>query len=355
MPGRKLTKIERIFILKNYYLQKHKIKQVQRLFHRKFPNVTVPAKFAIQQIVKKFDEIGSVMDAPRSGRPKSVTTPDNLELVALEVVADPSQSTRHRSSELHISRRSLQRILHELKLHPYIPRLVQCLNDDDHDRRSQFCEIFLSQLADDPLLINKILWTDEACFKLNGHVNRHNAVYWSDVNPHLTIAQELNLPGVTVWAGITSNGLVGPYFFDGTVTGERYLNLLNKTVWPVISIRDEITNLIWQQDGAPPHYFLPVRQWLDTHFHNKWMGRRGPIEWPPRSPDLTPPDFFLWGVLKNDVYSNKPNNIDDLKAAIIDSCAKITPAMCAKVCASVPSRMQSCIAANGAQFEHLTD
>ena len=33
------------------------------------------------------------------------------------------------------------------------------------------------------------------------------------------------------------------------------------------------------------------------------MGRRGSHEWPARSPDLTPCDFFLWGWLKEQVYS----------------------------------------------------
>lgn len=51
-------------------------------------------------------------------------------------------------------------------------------------------------------------------------------------------------------------------------------------------------NLFFQQDGAPPHYAMPVRNWLNERFPGKWIGRRGAIEWPPRSPDLTPLDFF---------------------------------------------------------------
>ena len=43
---------------------------------------------------------------------------------------------------------------------------------------------------------------------------------------------------------------------------------------------------------AAPHFALAVRDWLDTTFPECWMGRRGPHEWPARSPDLTPCDFF---------------------------------------------------------------
>lgn len=55
-------------------------------------------------------------------------------------------------------------------------------------------------------------------------------------------------------------------------------------------------NIWFQQDGAPPHYGVEVRHYLDEIFPNKWIGRRGAIEWPPRSPDLTPLDFFC-GVI----------------------------------------------------------
>ena len=51
--------------------------------------------------------------------------------------------------------------------------------------------------------------------------------------------------------------------------------------------------VIFQQDGAPPHWGLQVRQFLSETFLDRWIGRDGPILWPPRSPDITPLDFFL--------------------------------------------------------------
>ncbi|GFG36095.1 hypothetical protein Cfor_03668 [Coptotermes formosanus] len=58
----------------------------------------------------------------------------------------------------------------------------------------------------------------------------------------------------------------------------------------------------FQQDGAPPHYHRDVRKCLNTRFPGRWIGRAAPIPWPPRSPDLTPLDFFLWGIVKDRVY-----------------------------------------------------
>ncbi|EFN86571.1 hypothetical protein EAI_17558, partial [Harpegnathos saltator] len=66
-----------------------------------------------------------------------------------------------------------------------------------------------------------------------------------------------------------------------------------------------------QQDDAPPHYAVIVRQFLTDTVPNRWIGRHGEIEWPSRSPDLPPLDYFLWGYVKNNVYATKPANLAD--------------------------------------------
>ncbi|CAF3410413.1 unnamed protein product [Rotaria socialis] len=107
------------------------------------------------------------------------------------------------------------------------------------------------------------------------------------------------------------------------------------------------------QDGAPAHYTSNVRNWLEKHFPARWIGRRGAIEWPARSPDLTPTDFFLWGYLKDIVYKSKPRTLCDLKQSIISAFSALDSDLCKKVCESVPERLQRCVDANGHQFEHL--
>ena len=63
--------------------------------------------------------------------------------------------------------------------------------------------------------------------------------------------------------------------------------------------------LIFQQDGAPPHFRLTVRAHLEETYGDRWIGRGGPTSWPPRSPDLTPLDFYAWGYMKNYVYEEQ--------------------------------------------------
>jgi len=48
-----------------------------------------------------------------------------------------------------------------------------------------------------------------------------------------------------------------------------------------------------QHDGAPPHYARNVCERLDEEFPNRWIDRRGPVEWPPRGPNLSPLNFSV--------------------------------------------------------------
>ena len=75
-------------------------------------------------------------------------------------------------------------------------------------------------------------------------------------------------------------------------------------------------NFCFQQDGAPPYYHHNVRAYLDEHLPNRWIARRGSIEYHPRSPDLAPMNFFLCGHLKDNVYRAKPATINEIKAVI---------------------------------------
>ncbi|PSN42922.1 hypothetical protein C0J52_12023 [Blattella germanica] len=64
-------------------------------------------------------------------------------------------------------------------------------------------------------------------FKLNGTVNRHNLVFWAPENPHVHVNKAVNVLGVYVWCGLSTSGLVRTFFFDATVNGEVYLEMLS--------------------------------------------------------------------------------------------------------------------------------
>ncbi|CAF1410132.1 unnamed protein product [Adineta ricciae] len=107
-------------------------------------------------------------------------------------------------------------------------------------------------------------------------------------------------------------------------------------------------------NGAPPHYGKVVRDYLDDTFVH-WIGRRGTTEWPPRSPDLTPCDFSLWGIIKDRVYTQNPRSVNDMKALIKEEFRSVNDdiKLCQSICRSVASRCQMCTDTEGKQFEHL--
>jgi len=73
---------------------------------------------------------------------------------------------------------------------------------------------------------------------------------------------------------------------------------------------------------ASPHFSLRVRN-LNRHYPERWIGRGGPLSWPPRSPNLTSLDFYLWVYLKNVVYQTPVNNEENLWARVQDACRMI--------------------------------
>ncbi|KAJ8944486.1 hypothetical protein NQ318_011743 [Aromia moschata] len=61
---------------------------------------------------------------------------------------------------------------------------VQELLEDDPDRRVKFCDLLMTCIDQNQLSLEWIVFSDEATFTLNGHVNRQNWRYWAEENPH---------------------------------------------------------------------------------------------------------------------------------------------------------------------------
>ncbi|GFX09905.1 putative LOC100569746 [Trichonephila clavipes] len=71
--------------------------------------------------------------------------------------------------------------------------------------------------------------------------------------------------------------------------------------------------LWFQQDGATCHTARATIDLLKDTFGDRLISRFGPVNWPPRSCDLTPLDYFLWGYVKSLVYADKPQTLDHLE------------------------------------------
>lgn len=354
-----LSEQERISLLmmRGWGDRKRSYNEVRQLFNETFRDEnTNISKSTVQRTIKRFEETGSVKNCTITGRPVSVTTPEKSLDVALSFVENPHLSIRRAAQQQDIAQKSVQNILKQIKFHPYKIYLVQELNDDDFDRRIEFCETMMQRIDAEPNFLFNIVFSDEATFELNGHINRHNCRFWSDNNPHWMLEAKTQYPQkLNVWAGVLNNVLIGPFFIDGNLTAAKYEDMLRNQILPaIIAIVGENFERTWfQQDGAPPHFGRNVRNYLNTIFANRWIGRRGTIEWPPRSPDLTPLDYFLWGYLKSKVYTTKPQNLDDLSHRILEEAASIPNDYIRSAVSSFYDRLAYCQEVNGGQFEQL--
>lgn len=357
------TLAERIQMILIYGAEKESARKTADTFNRRNAGKNVHHKY-VTELVAKFKETGSVANRKRTNR--------NVldEAAEIEVLGhfnmDPTSSLRKVSALTGLSYSSVRKVTKLHKFHPYKLQIHQELGEDDYDRRVEFCEVMTNMINNNRNLIKNICFSDECTFFLHGFVNKHNCRYWSDENPHIFREDHSQTPEkLNVWAGILGDTIIGPVFIDGNLNGDIYLDLLENIIDPLIvdaleNQRDEEGNLIlseellyFQQDGAPPHYRITVRQWLNDRFPNRWIGRRGPIEWPARSPDLTSPDFFLWGHLKSVVYKTPPENIADLRQRITQECRSIPSPVFQKVREEFESRLYHCMDRNGEHFEHL--
>lgn len=109
----------------------------------------------------------------------------------------------------------------------------------------------------------------------------------------------------------------------------------------------------FQQDGAPPHHALIVRAFLNNNYNNRWIGRSGPVAWPPCSPDLTSPDFYLWGYLKDVVFAQRTTTKEDMMERIRRACATIPRDTLLSTVRNFERRLNLCLEANGGNFEQL--
>ena len=123
-------------------------------------------------------------------------------------------SLRRRSLELGIPHESLRRIIKlDLNCKPYHIQTHQRLTDAHKDARVAMCQWFLRELHEDDSFQQRIWFSDEAHFYLNGHVNNKNHVFWGSSAPGEMYEKGLHDKKVAVWAAMSYQGVIEPFFF----------------------------------------------------------------------------------------------------------------------------------------------
>ncbi|PNF43471.1 hypothetical protein B7P43_G10811, partial [Cryptotermes secundus] len=242
----------------------------------------------------------------RPGR--SRVSEENVERIRVSFERSPMKSTRSASRETGLSQTTVWRVLRRrLVYKPYHLQLVQALRANDKVKGVEFCKHMLKNMGDESFL-PRVIFSDEATFHVSGKVNRHNVRIRGLQNPRVTLEH----------------------------------------------VRDSTKfNVFCALDGAPSHWHLIIRRFLNESLPHRGVGRMGNEDlarqfWPPRSPDLTPCDFFLWEFVKDaDYIPPIPTNLNDLRNRITAAANSVTQDICHRVWDEFSYRLDVIRAAGG--------
>jgi len=350
---------QRAFVVELFFATNSVI-QTQRHFRRRFDTTLSPSRKAILRYVTAFRERGSVGDKPHPKAARPVRTQATISRIREILEMNPSKSLRRLSQQVGISYATAQRITKsDLDLYPYKMQLVQTLTPADYPQRLAFSSWFLQKVDEDGSFLNHFFMSDEAHFHLSGYVNKQNCRFWATENPHQLHQDPLHSEKVTVWCAVSSYCIIGPYFFEDengstvTVNGERYRNMLQSFFIPQLHQRRIHRRRTWfQQDGATCHTANETLAILQQFFPGRLISKKGDVNWPARSPDLSVPDFYLWGHLKSLVYQDNPQTLDHLRENIRARTAAISQSVLRRAMENVQNRARECIVQEG---RHLKD
>ncbi|GFW30524.1 uncharacterized protein TNCV_454621 [Trichonephila clavipes] len=234
------------------------------------------------------------------------------------MVFDPGEYGQEKKSSLVCKREALNcfgvKKIEFLHCQVIYSQFGLAIHQNDHQARRRFVEWAQNEIAVVPDFHKRILFSDEAHFWLNGYVNKQNCRIWSEANLQVYVETPLHPEKLTVWCALWAGGIIGPYFFKNdeghnvTVNGDRYRAMITNFFIPELNNHD-VQELWFQQDGATCHTARATIDLLKDTFGDRLISRFGPVNWPPRSCDLTPLDYFLWGYVKSLVYTDKPQTL----------------------------------------------
>ena len=318
----------------------------------------VPWQENIRNCPRHLCEHGSFKPPPgTSGRPRS-TTPDTEDAILDAVAQNPRISTRQVDMQMNVPRVTVWWLLREQQLYPYHLQQIQALAPKDSSGRLTICQWFIQQHDMRPNFPALVLWTG-----------------WGNVQAwwHSKFAE-------SAWVGICQSACN-----SWTIPSTKILHQdLGRNSWWLL-VRTPCTSqlpdrqryrwflcnklplllediplavqqeMYFMHDGAPANFSRIVLAHLNCHYLEHWVGRSGPIAWPPCSPDLNPLDFFVWGHLKSLVYSTAVEDEATLHARIVQGCQRIgaTPSIFEHVRTSMWRRAEACSMAEGGHFEQF--
>ena len=286
---------------------------------------------------------------------------EDREVAEINVIGsietNPQTSCRNLDIEVGVTKSKAQRILKKHKYFPYKIKVIHNLHPGDAEKRLTFCRWYLDNIARDDNFSRKVIWSDESYITSAGIFNRHNKRHWAQQNLHVThVREQQGRFGFSVGCFILKTK-IKYVIYDGTLTANRYVEIVEQVIPDLLDDVPlaQLPRIHFQQDGAPAHNSRLVTPFLEDSFPGQWIATHGPIQWPPRSPDLSVLDFFLWAYIKDKIYAQPQRTLNDLRNATEQAFRHLAarPIIILNALNKIAQRCQFCIQHGGNQFEHF--
>ena len=102
-----------------------------------------------------------------------------------------------------------------------------------------------------------------------------------------------------VWGCCVGGLFLGPIFVEKKMNSDVYIEMLRDGALLLLqSVQEDFDEFFFQQDGARCHTSKKTIEFLRESLWNVIISQNGDVNWPPKSPDLSVLDFYMWGSIK---------------------------------------------------------
>ena len=340
---RVLTPKQRAFVIKTFYSNGGKYSAVAALWCTHYPNSgPAPTRKLVKNTVKDFEERG--FDYKKGKGPKATKVTDELIRQVTQVANTQTKWNRNkkrsstRRNVLGVKPWNYCRAMKAAGMCPFKKKKKQKLLPGSHLKRLRMAKWMMRRNS---RFYTNLCSVDESPVDLDGTSNRQNQrdyqPWGSGGSMDWIHERQVHPPGVQILTGMVGCGVKLPIvFLDGTLTGTKYLRILQEVFIPYIRdhplTREAFRRglLTWQHDGAGAHCTGRVLRYLGHVFNGQVISHKARIyitsrkakEWAPYSCDMTPCDFFLFNQMKSGesphaIFSHPiPQSIPELKEKI---------------------------------------
>lgn len=294
-----------------------------------------------------------VEDDPKSGRPSTSKTADNIDHVNRMVRGDRRLTVRMIAYELGMNRETVRTILTEdLGMRKVCAKMVPKLLTADHkDNRTNVCRNILQMIEEEPDFLGKVITGDETwVFQYDPETKRQSLQWKTPASPRPKKARmSKSKIKVMLITFFDQRGLVHHEFVpEGqTVNQHFYKEVLGRLYERVRRCRRNLwENQSWllHHDNAPAHTALSVRRFLTSK-------QVTCLEHPPYSPDLAPCDFWLFPKMKAVLKGRHFASVEDIKGAVTQQLRDLKEEDFVECFQGWQRRMIKCVNCEGDYFE----